>query len=91
MCQCRRRARALQHQAALREAEAVHDSIVINERPSLHPSSPQSAAASAVSTTSCRFSPCLVPPAHAGDVKDIKLLVLRQNPRNPCRLREAGA
>jgi len=41
MCQRRRRARALQHQAALREAEAVHDSIVINE-PSLHPSSPQS-------------------------------------------------
>ena len=41
MCQRRRRARALQHQAALREAEAVYDSIVINE-PSLQPSSPQS-------------------------------------------------
>ena len=41
MCQRRGRARASQHQAALAEAEAVHDSIVMNE-PSLHPSSPQS-------------------------------------------------
>ena len=41
MCQRRRRARALQHQAALAEAEALHDSIVLNE-PSLQPSSQQS-------------------------------------------------
>jgi hypothetical protein len=41
MCQRRRRARALQHQAVLAEAEAVHDSIVINE-PSPPPSLPLS-------------------------------------------------
>jgi hypothetical protein len=43
-------------------------------------------------TDSGRFSPCLAPPDYAGDVK---LLVLRRNPRNPQRdstpLREVGA
>jgi hypothetical protein len=73
MCQRRRLARALQHQAAtLVEAEIVYDSTVANEPsppppssppPSPPPPSPPSST-QLLGPAPCSFSPCIAPPNH---------------------------